>query len=143
MSDRYESSFNSLGWPCVTDTVSDNSIGAAYSRENATKLTKELNALQDVIDIAHRYYKLNQKTSAVLPSKDATIWDDLVEAKGAFESAMEALTPKTVEQLLQQRLEAADLVIQIIYDCRDQGDLIAAATEYDKATLAYRKAVQS
>jgi hypothetical protein len=138
MSDRYEYCAY-----VVTDTVTDTHVGFASNIPNAMRLTKELNALQDVIDIAHRYYKLNQQTSAVLPSKDATIWDDLVEANGAFESAMRALTPKTVEQLLQERLEAADLVIQIINDCQDQGDLIAAATEYDKSTLAYLKAVQS
>jgi hypothetical protein len=138
MSDRYEYCAY-----VVTDTVSDTHVGFASNIPNAMRLTKELNALQDVIDIAHRYYKLNQKTSAVLPSKDATIWEDLVEAKGAFESAMQALTPKTVEQLLQERLEAADLVIQIIDDCRDERDLFAASDKYDAAKKAHEMAVQS
>jgi hypothetical protein len=141
MSDRYESSFNSLGWPDVTDTVSDNSIGAAYSRENATKLTKELNALQDVIDIAHRYY-ICQQAWAVLTSHDETIWTDFSEARDAFESAMRALihkTPKTVEQLLQERFEAADALANYTL----QGMISSEASEqYKKAKAAHEKAMQ-
>jgi hypothetical protein len=138
MSDRYEYCAY-----VVTDTVSDTHVGFASNIPNAMRLTKELNALQDVIDIAHRYYKLDQQTFPVFPPKDDPIWSNFKEAKNAFESAMQALTPKTVEQLLQERLEAADLVIQIIDDCRDERDLFAAADKYDAAKKAHEKAVQS
>ena len=132
---------NKYGWSDMDGGTicSGTNIGSEYLLKH--EIADRMNMMQDVINAAITLHSISEQASRSLASKEATIWGDIVDAKVVFESAVRALNPKTVEQLRIERDAAADAMVYIIDNCKDQSDLIAATEKHKQAKAAHLQAV--
>lgn len=114
--------------------------GTIYSRTNhgseyllGDQIAERMNKMQDVIDSGlgvDDESTLDDSGGIVVPFK----------AYRRFQNALKALTPKTIEQLATEQMQAADYMHKRATDGSDESYLADAAKKYEAAKAAYQKA---